>query len=214
MTFWPWFKTWCVLTVAVFIVIAICIFWLDVPIAQEFSSNIRRFGAIGRGLGSVVLISGEMLVVAILAIVRLAKGSLPIFAKALFVACCASLSAFVTNDYLLKFVFGRLNPAEFFRSEPGSVFHFFQGSYQSSFPSGHMVMATAFAMTLIRLEPRTRPFLLILLCIGAGSLLVGDWHFLADIIAGTFVGGTAGFIAGELWAEHIQRHEPSSPDVT
>jgi membrane-associated phospholipid phosphatase len=87
------------------------------------------------------------------------------------------------------------------------VFHFFQGSYLSSFPSGHMVMATAFAMALMRLQPRTRPILLILLSIGASALLVGDWHFLADIIAGMFIGGTAGFVAGELWAEHIQRHE-------
>jgi membrane-associated phospholipid phosphatase len=125
-------------------------------------------------------------------------------AKAIFVACCASLSAFVANDYVLKFIFGRLNPLDFFQRPTVKIFHFFQGSYESSFPSGHMVMATAFAMVMIRLQPRTQPILVILLCIGAVALLVGDWHFLGDVVAGTFVGGTAGLVAGELWAEHIQ----------
>jgi membrane-associated phospholipid phosphatase len=206
MTFQPWFRTRCLLSVAVLIAVAICIRWLDVPLAQVFRANIGRFGGVGRGLGSLVLISGEIIVVAILAIVRLTKGSLPAFAKAVFVACCASLSAFVTNDYVLKFIFGRLNPADFFQSPPGPVFHFFHGSYQSSFPSGHMVMATAFAVAMIRLQPRTLPVLIILLCMGAIGLLIGDWHFVGDVIAGSFVGATAGFVAGELWSEHVRGH--------
>jgi membrane-associated phospholipid phosphatase len=86
------------------------------------------------------------------------------------------------------------------------VFHFFRGGQFSSFPSGHMVMASAFALAMIRLQPRTTPILAVLLCIGASLLIVGDWHFLADLIAGTFVGGTAGFVAGELWLEHENRH--------
>jgi hypothetical protein len=66
-------------------------------------------------------------------------------------------------------------------------------------------MATAFAVAMIRLQPRTLPVLVTLLCIGAATLIVGDWHFIGDIIAGAFVGGTAGFVAGELWLEHVQR---------
>jgi membrane-associated phospholipid phosphatase len=69
-----------------------------------------------------------------------------------------------------------------------------------------MVMASAFALAMIRMQPRTMPILVALLCIGASLLIVGDWHFLADVIAGTFVGGTAGCVAGELWLEHEDRH--------
>jgi len=175
-------------------------------VALAFLANINRFSVVGTGLGSTVLVSGEMVVIATLAVVRMAKGNLPAFAKAIFVACCASLSAFVANDYVLKIIFGRLNPSDFFQRPTAHIFHFFQGNQQSSFPSGHMVMATAFAMVMIRLQPPTRPILIILLCIGAMALLLGDWQFLGDIVAGTFVGGTAGFVAGELWTEHVQDH--------
>jgi len=67
-------------------------------------------------------------------------------------------------------------------------------------------MASAFALAMIRLQPRTLPILTVLLCIGASLLVVGDWHFLGDVIVGTFIGGTAGFAAGELWLEHEKGH--------
>jgi membrane-associated phospholipid phosphatase len=33
--------------------------------------------------------------------------------------------------------------------------------------------------------------------------VVGDWHFISDVIAGTFLGVSAGFLAGELWSVHM-----------
>jgi membrane-associated phospholipid phosphatase len=206
MRFGPVFSVWAALLVAVTGGVVICLRWIDQPLALMFLANSGLFSGLGTGLGSVVLVAGEMAVITILAFVRMAKGDLPSFAKAVFVACCASLSAFVANDYVFKFVFGRLKPSEFFQSHTNQIFFFFQGSQQSSFPSGHMVMATAFAMAMMRLQPRTRPALVFLLCLGAVALLVGDWHFLSDVIAGTFVGGTAGFVAGELWSEHLRKH--------
>jgi membrane-associated phospholipid phosphatase len=199
------FKVWCALLAATLIGIMICVRWLDIPVALLFLANANRVTELGAGLGSAVLVTGEILLIAGLAIARMLRGTLPEFAKALFVACCASLSAFVANDYVLKLIFGRQNPSMLSHGVPSHMFNFFQGDRYSSFPSGHMVMATAFAIAMIRLQPRTLPVLFILLCIGAVTLIVGDWHFIGDTIAGAFVGGTAGFVAGELWLEHVQR---------
>jgi membrane-associated phospholipid phosphatase len=171
-----------------------------------FLGNANRFHRVGTALGSTVLVSGQMLVIVTLAIVRMAKGNLPAFAKAVFVACCASLCAFVINDYVLKLLFGRRNPSVLFYGLPDQVFHLFKGNQYSSFPSGHMVMATAFGFALIRLQPRMTPVVLFLLCIGAAALVIGDWHFVGDVVAGAFVGGTAGLVAGKLWLEHVARH--------
>jgi len=206
MAFGRAFKLWLAFLVATLIGAAACIHWLDIPVALLFLANVDRFSALGRGLGSGILVSGELILITGLAITHMVRGRLPNFAKALFVSCCASLSAFVANDHVLKVVFGRLPPAVLLHRIPTHVFHFFRGDQSSSFPSGHMVMASAFALALIRLQPRTMPILAVLLCIGASLLIVGDWHFLADVIAGTFVGGTAGFVAGELWLEHENRH--------
>jgi membrane-associated phospholipid phosphatase len=196
------FKVWCGLLAATVLGCAISIRWLDIPIALFFIKNVNRFALLGMGLGSGILVSGEIILIIGLAITHMVRGSLPNFAKALFVSCCASLSAFVANDHVLKVVFGRLPPAVLLHRIPTHVFHFFRGGQFSSFPSGHMVMASAFALAMIRLQSRTLPILTVLLCIGASLLIVGDWHFLGDVIAGAFIGGTAGFAAGELWLEH------------
>ena len=70
-----------------------------------------------------------------------------------------------------------------------------------------MVMASAFAFAIIRPYPRKWPPLTALLCLGAILLVIGDFHFLSDVVAGAFVGGTAGFFAGELRRQHTQLHE-------
>jgi membrane-associated phospholipid phosphatase len=204
MIFGHAFRRWCFLLAATLIAVAVCIYFVDVPLAMMFLRGSHRLSHIGNSLGSEVLVAGEVVVMAVLAIVRLVRGKLPPFFKAVFIACCASLSAFVANDYVFKIVFGRLNPGDFFAGPSDGVFHFFQGTYRSSFPSGHMVMATSFAAAMMRLEPRTRLVLIVLLGIGASLLLLGEWHFLSDVVAGVFVGGTVGFVAGELWAEHEQ----------
>jgi hypothetical protein len=68
-----------------------------------------------------------------------------------------------------------------------------------------MVLAGAFAGVFMRLyRPSIRLFSALLL-IAAGLLLVGDWHFLSDIIAGAFLGTSAGILAGEGWAAHSAR---------
>ena len=41
-----------------------------------------------------------------------------------------------------------------------------------------------------------------LLLLAAGLLIVGDWHFLSDVVAGTFLSVSAGLLAGEWWAVH------------
>jgi membrane-associated phospholipid phosphatase len=200
------FKIWCAFLAVTILAVTVSIRWLDIPVALVFLHNANRFQALGVGLGSEVLVAGEMVVIGGLAIGRMVRGSLPGFAKALFIACCASLSAFVANDVVLKLIFGRQAPPVLFHGIPAHVFNFFQGDQHSSFPSGHMVMATAFATAMIRLQPRTCPLLAILVCIGAAALIVGDWHFVGDVIAGAFVGSTAGLLAAELWLEHLRRH--------
>jgi len=196
------FEFWCIFLVVSLVGVIACIRWIDVPTAAFFIANINRFGAIGRGLGSSVLVGGEIFLIACLAIARLLQGRLSQKSKALFIACCASLSAFAANDYVLKKLFGRRSPLDYFLGASPKVFHFFEGDLHSSFPSGHTVIATAFAATLVRIYPKTFPVFFVLLFIAIAALVIGDWHFVSDIIAGLFVGGTAGFVAGELWLRH------------
>lgn len=200
------FGLWCLLCAATLAVTAAAMHWLDRTLALYFAANARHLEVLGASLSSGVLITGEMAIVVGVAGTRIVRGRLPKPAKALLLACCASLCAFAVNDGVLKSVFGRPNPGQFLFASMPPVFHFLQGSQQSSFPSGHMVMAGAFAFALARIYPRTLVAFTALLCLAGALLVVGDWHFLSDVLAGVFIGGTAGFVAGELWIEHVQRH--------
>jgi uncharacterized membrane protein YoaK (UPF0700 family) len=44
-----------------------------------------------------------------------------------------------------------------------------------------------------------------LLALAALLLVVGDWHFVSDVIAGGFVGLSAGVLAGAVWRLHSER---------
>jgi membrane-associated phospholipid phosphatase len=206
------FEWWCLFLFLTLVGVLISIRWIDIPVATHFLSNIDRFAVVGHGLGSSILVAGEMTLITGLAVARIIQGHLSQKSKALFIACCASLSAFAANDYVLKILFGRPNPFDHFVGAQAELFHYFKGDQHSSFPSGHMVIATAFAVTLIRLYPKTWPLFFVLLSIANVALVVGDWHFVSDTIAGFFVGGTAGFIAGELWLRHCRTRNEDLDD--
>jgi len=68
------------------------------PIALFFlreSSHVAGFAGV---FGSSVLVAGDALLMVTLAIIRIVRGSLLRYAEALFVACCASLSAFAKSS--------------------------------------------------------------------------------------------------------------------
>jgi membrane-associated phospholipid phosphatase len=203
---WQYLRTWAALLVVTIVATKVCIFWLDVPVALHFHGHANRYSPLGRSLSSSILVAGELALIASLSIARIIRRSLPTYARTLLIACCSSLLAFEVNDRILKVIFGRQNPTAFFNQPALQLFNFLRGDEHSSFPSGHMVMATAFAVVIIRLHPRTAPPLIALLCLGAFALLVGDWHFASDIVAGTFEGWTAGLMTTELWDQHIRRH--------
>jgi hypothetical protein len=65
-----------------------------------------------------------------------------------------------------------------------------------------MVLAGAFTGVFMRLyRTSILPFSALLL-VAAVLLIAGDWHFVSDVIAGTFVGVSAGILAGEVWLAH------------
>jgi membrane-associated phospholipid phosphatase len=105
----------------------------------------------------------------------------------LLVACAVPV-AFILKS-ILKYVVGRIN-ARFWVAHPGfKDFHWFHGSgCYTGFPSGHMAVFTVLALALWSFYPRYRfayaGFLLML----ATALIATDYHFLSDVIAGTFLG--------------------------
>ena len=90
---------------------------------------------------------------------------------------------------ILKHQVGRIN-TRFWLLHPGfQEFHLFHGSRNySGFPSGHMAVFTVLITALWRFYPRYRPTYVVFLSVLAAALIVTDYHFLSDVIAGAYLG--------------------------
>ncbi len=115
------------------------------------------------------------------------------------VACCfATLIAVAIKDQA-KFAFGRLWPETWVNDNPSWIkdgaygfFPFHGGTGWSAFPSGHMCDISAPVAVLWRRLPRWRPLLAIPVALVAVGLFGADFHFVGDLIAGTFLGAACG----------------------
>lgn len=107
------------------------------------------------------------------------------------------VSFFIKNE--LQLLFGRVAPRygsfqqlNFIRKESLYGFHFMQ---MGSFPSGHMVIFTTTLLLLTFYYPKLRWFCYFLLLVLAFLLVYDNYHFVSDVVAGTYVGV---LIAGAL----------------
>jgi membrane-associated phospholipid phosphatase len=174
---------------------------IDLRIARRVYGIFGPLDDVANGLGSAVLLTCEAMVVLMLVVLRFARGPLTGLHKAIALACLTSICAYGINASVLKVLFGVPNPAHVLHGARHS-FNWFHGSPDSSFPSGHLVLAGAFCGVMMRLYRDTVLPAIGLLVLAAGVLVAGDWHFLSDVIAGTSIGASVGLLAGELWLAH------------
>jgi len=181
--------------------VAVAFVYFDVPIARRVHGILGLAESLGKGFASAVLLGIEAAVALALVFIRIMRGHLSRFGEATALACLTSICAYAINDSTLKLFFGVPNPAAVLHGTR-HAFDLLSGSSNSSFPSGHMVLASAFAGVFMRLyRASILPFSALLL-IAAVLLIAGDWHFVSDVIAGTSLGVSAGLLAGEVWLAH------------
>jgi membrane-associated phospholipid phosphatase len=198
--------TWFLCLVACGAAVGLSFYNVDITLALYCLRFSQRLSPLQEGLGSAVLLTGEAVTVLALVLARLIRGKIPPYAEALAIACLSSICAYAINDSVLKLFFGVPNLSDVLRGSR-HAFHFWKGSPHSNFPSGHMILAGAFAGVFMRLYRITIWPLSALVLFAATLLVAGGWHFLSDVIAGAYLGLSAGLLAGELWRIHrIQLH--------
>ena len=191
---------------------AVAFVYFDVPVARSVFGMLGSTESLATGLGSAVLVAAEGSVALVLIIQRMVRGRLSPWREATLLACLTSICAYAINDTTLKLVFGIPNPSSVMHGSQ-HAFHLLGGSARSSFPSGHMVLAAAFAGVFMRLYRRSIWVFSLLLLLGAALLIAGDWHFVSDVIAGTFLGVSAGLLSGEVWLAHSGQGARRSVDL-
>jgi len=185
------------------VLVALSFAYIDLPIVLYFWKVGGFLSPLNTVFGAAVILSVESAVALGLILARMVRGHISRFGEALAIACLASICTYGVNTNVLKPIFGVPSPAEVMEGARHS-FNFLEGSGNNGFPSGHMVLAGAFAGVFIKLYRGSTWLFSGLLLLAAAGLIAGDWHFLSDVIAGTFAGVSAGLLAGEAWAQHMQ----------
>jgi membrane-associated phospholipid phosphatase len=195
-------RVWLLSFLACAALAAFCFAEMDVPVAHRVWSLRHHLSSLNAAFGTTLILTAESAVVLGLIITRLVRGHISRFGETLAIACLASICAYGINDQVLKPFFGVPAPVDVVHGASHAI-HFMQGFASSSFPSGHMVLAGAFAGVFMRIYTRSVRLLCALLLLAALLLVLGDWHFISDVIAGAFLGVSAGILAGEGWAVHM-----------
>jgi membrane-associated phospholipid phosphatase len=90
---------------------------------------------------------------------------------------------------VFKFIFGRINTREWLLRPDLYGFHWFNGGgHFEGFPSGHMAVFTALAAASWRCYPGYRIAHLTFIVMLALALIITNYHFLGDVIAGAYLG--------------------------
>jgi membrane-associated phospholipid phosphatase len=72
-----------------------------------------------------------------------------------------------------------------------------------------MASISALITVFLIYYPRFRPIYVVVIAAMAGGLIVGNYHFLGDVLAGSFVGFSTGVFVFSLW-EAWDRHRVQS----
>ncbi len=95
-------------------------------------------------------------------------------------------AAYIAKTFL-KFIFGRTDPRSWLIWNKSLEFHWFSAAVES-FPSGHMTVFAAFGTAILLYYPRYRVSVVSFLVLLGAALILTDYHFLSDVIAGAYLG--------------------------
>ena len=174
------------------LLVAGCHVYLDEPIASSVAAALHTVGT-----GQASLEIPDLLLPLVVAVTVLGWAGRFLFAgNAAYrnlQRCSALLGVVAPASYLakevFKFVFGRIQTPAWLLQPTSTGFHWFQGvEPYNGFPSGHMLVIAALAAVLWRSYPKFTALYAAGLVILAVSLVLTDYHFVGDVIAGAYGG--------------------------
>ena len=181
-----------IISLIVFLAIFLSMQYLDADIAIRIFSILQSFRGLHKATENIpdflpyIVITGSILMWVIY-FYRLHKKKFGSKTQFLMLAATALPSAYLLKMFF-QFVFGRTGTRQWLTVKSPLVFNWFNNLANGSFPSGHMTVFSAFGTAVLIYFPRYRKQILILLTILGAALILTDYHFISDVIAGTYLG--------------------------
>ena len=192
---------WLIAFVCMVAVVAGSYTFVDRPVAFYAHAHLTQYGV----FDALTRISEYLFVAAAIVFVLAGLRSLVSVQwarwQSALLLCGVSLTAAEAVKDELKFVFGRTWPETWVNNNPSLIgngvfgFNFFHGGAgYASFPSGHTTAVCAVAAVLWFAYPKLRPLWVIAVLAVVVGLIGADYHFVSDIVAGGFLGASAGWM--------------------
>jgi membrane-associated phospholipid phosphatase len=191
---------------------AVFVAWLDRPIALSVHSIFGSFPMLGSFTGTPSFFGP--LAIAVFLIFAARRLAFRPFAKLDAALIQGEVGIMLAKPVVavLKFASGRTWPQY---NHPSLIddgvygFNFFHGGAAfDSFPSGHMASTCALIAAFWICFPQFARLYGILITLMALGLIAGNYHFVSDVIAGAFIGGSIAVFTASIWQASQERLSP------
>ena len=189
------------------LLIVACVYLVDDPLARFVHTLPWARSLRAPALGLPVLVVSAGFAILLGACQVSTHHALKKLQEVLIVASFSLASAVCVDELVLKRLFGREMPDEFLQGGT-DAFHWFQGTPSSSFPSGHATQIVSVGTVFLIAYPRQRPVWLVFMGLILVVLVLGNWHFVSDVLAGAGWGMIVGIATMVLWRSKSQLRAP------
>jgi membrane-associated phospholipid phosphatase len=213
-------RKWGISFVATVAAVVVSFLWLDRPIALFVHEQLTQFDLFEL-LTRIPEVTTPVIIAAFVALGFRAITLHPLTRfQTVLVLDAATLAVAQAVKDQLKYAFGRTWPETWVRNNPSFIhdgvygfFPFHGGPGWASFPSGHTTAICAVMSVLWICYPRFRVIYALSIAAVAIGLVGANFHFLSDVIAGGFLGVSAGWMAVSVWELGQRRvRPPASPE--
>jgi membrane-associated phospholipid phosphatase len=203
-------ERWLAASLATAGTMVLCEMYVDRPLARALTS----LRLLRRLLWAAPMDVPIFIIVAVVAIVfalghRCSGRPAARWMTAATVAAMALIVSLAVTKYALKPIFGRIAPSAYLYQGRYGFRWFEGGNGLGSLPSAHAAEAAAAVSVFWVSHPRWRWAYVALLLPFMFLLMVGQWHYLSDLIGGLYVGAVVGTGTHAAWRALSMRHAPT-----
>jgi len=190
------FRNWLLALALCVVAVGLCIGFVDRPLAEWLDAHVRHtefWAALHLALYPFLLVVLAALFFLIGCGVSMISGRSLRPWTAIPILCSWATMWAVASEIILKRIFGRGWTDPTFVREHLYGFHFLHGeTHWDAFPSGTATVSFAILAVLWILRPRWRVAGTATVVLLSVAVVIGNYHWLSDVIAGGFLGVTIG----------------------
>jgi len=191
------FRNWLLALALCVVAVGLCIGFVDRPLAEWLDAHVRHtefWAALHLALYPFLLVVLAALFFLIGCGVSMISGRSLRPWTAIPILCSWATMWAVASEIILKRIFGRGWTDPTFVREHLYGFHFLHGeTHWDAFPSGTATVSFAILAVLWILRPRWRVAGTATVVLLSVAVVIGNYHWLSDVIAGGFLGVTIGW---------------------